>query len=212
MDGSLVFNFNNYNDSIAKGLKYVGNNLYLDIIIDDKLFSRIGSSKTFYNIPPGKHWISCILYYESNGDIQKYYTKEYMFDTNDTAVFTLNLYFVTYERGNHGFDFGPGIIPIRDKKDRTQGGCYIATCVYGSYDCPQVWTLRRYRDDRLAQTWYGRMFIRTYYAISPTLVKKFGTKKWFKNIFAPKLNRLVARLNKEGVLNTPYNDNCDNKN
>ena len=26
-------------------------------------------------------------------------------------------------------------------------GCYIATCVYGSYDCPQVWILRRYRDE-----------------------------------------------------------------
>ena len=26
------------------------------------------------------------------------------------------------------------------------GGCYVATCIYGSYDCPQVWTLRRYRD------------------------------------------------------------------
>lgn len=24
--------------------------------------------------------------------------------------------------------------------------CYIATSVYGSYDCPEVWTLRRFRD------------------------------------------------------------------
>ena len=23
----------------------------------------------------------------------------------------------------------------------TKSGCYIATCVYGSYDCPQVWTV-----------------------------------------------------------------------
>ena len=28
-------------------------------------------------------------------------------------------------------------------------GCYVATAVYGSYDCPEVWTLRRYRDDTL---------------------------------------------------------------
>ncbi|NLX93020.1 MAG: hypothetical protein GXZ02_03995, partial [Clostridiales bacterium] len=39
------------------------------------------------------------------------------------------------------------------------GGCYVATAVYGSYDCPQVWTLRRYRDYTLAETWYGRAFI-----------------------------------------------------
>ncbi|MDO5478959.1 MAG: CFI-box-CTERM domain-containing protein [Clostridia bacterium] len=54
------------------------------------------------------------------------------------------------------------------------GGCYVATAVYGSYDCPEVWTLRRFRDDTLAKTWYGRMFIRVYYAVSPTLVKWFG--------------------------------------
>ena len=29
----------------------------------------------------------------------------------------------------------------------SSGGCYIATCVYGSYDCPEVWTLRRFRVD-----------------------------------------------------------------
>lgn len=35
------------------------------------------------------------------------------------------------------------------------GGCYVATAVYGSYDCPQVWTLRRFRDNTLAATWYS---------------------------------------------------------
>ena len=28
-------------------------------------------------------------------------------------------------------------------------------CIYGSYDCPEVWTLRRYRDKFLSETWYG---------------------------------------------------------
>ena len=65
------------------------------------------------------------------------------------------------------------------KRPTAKKGCYIATCVYGSYDCPQVWTLRRYRDNTLGSTWYGRTFIRTYYAISPTLVKWFGKTKWF---------------------------------
>lgn len=34
----------------------------------------------------------------------------------------------------------------------SEEGCYVATCVYGSYDCPQVWTLRRYRDYKLAES------------------------------------------------------------
>ena len=87
-----------------------------------------------------------------------------------------------------------------------KGGCYVATCVYGSYDCPQVWTLRRYRDNSLASTWYGRLFIRLYYATSPTIVKYFGDTKWFKKIFKSKLDKMVKRLNEEGYSSTPYDD------
>ena len=86
------------------------------------------------------------------------------------------------------------------------GGCYVATAVYGSYDCPQVWTLRRYRDYTLAETWYGRAFIRTYYALSPTLVKWFGHTEWFKKMWKGKLDRMVSSLNAEGVKDTPYED------
>lgn len=85
-------------------------------------------------------------------------------------------------------------------------GCYVATAVYGSYNCPQVWTLRRFRDYTLAETWYGRAFIRTYYAISPTLVKWFGHTEWFKKMWKGRLDRMVANLNAEGVEDTPYED------
>lgn len=88
----------------------------------------------------------------------------------------------------------------------SSGGCYVATAVYGSYDCPQVWTLRRYRDYTLAETWYGRAFIRTYYAISPTLVKWFGHTDWFKNMWRGKLDRMVSDLQSKGVESTPYED------
>ena len=87
-----------------------------------------------------------------------------------------------------------------------KGGCYVATAVYGSYNCPQVWTLRRFRDYTLAETWYGRAFIRAYYAISPTLVKWFGHTEWFKKMWKGKLDHMVANLNAEGVEDTPYVD------
>ena len=54
------------------------------------------------------------------------------------------------------------------------GGCYVATAVYGSYDCPSVWILRRFRDNDLANSIFGRVFIHAYYAISPSLVRMFG--------------------------------------
>ena len=88
------------------------------------------------------------------------------------------------------------------KKD----GCYIATAVYGSYDCPEVWTLRRFRDYKLKQTALGRTFVRCYYTISPTLVKWFGGIDWLKHLVRHPLDRLVTSLKAEGVKDTPYND------
>lgn len=85
-------------------------------------------------------------------------------------------------------------------------GCYVATAVYGSYDCPQVWTLRRFRDDTLAQSIAGRCFIRLYYAVSPTMVKVFGEARWFNRLCKPALDRMVDKLNRNGVKNTPYED------
>ena len=85
-------------------------------------------------------------------------------------------------------------------------GCYVATAVYGSYDCPEVWTLRRFRDNTLDATWYGRMFIKIYYAISPTFVKYFGNASTFKFIGKSILDRLVNKLYLKGYDNTPYND------
>lgn len=99
-------------------------------------------------------------------------------------------------------DFDPKAFDKANKK----GGCYVATAVYGSYDCPQVWTLRRYRDYTLAQTWYGRLFIMLYYSISPTLVKWFGSTNWFKKMWKGKLDRMVADLQAKGVESTPYQD------
>jgi hypothetical protein len=86
------------------------------------------------------------------------------------------------------------------------GGCYVATAVYGSYDCPEVWTLRRYRDYTLAETWYGRAFIKAYYAISPTLVKWFGHTEWFKTMWRGILDPMVSNLRKQGVESSPYQD------
>ena len=101
---------------------------------------------------------------------------------------------------NYSYQTGPA------KTNSSNGGCYVATCVYGSYDCPQVWTLRRFRDNKLAATWYGRVFIRTYYAISPTLVKYFGHTRWFKKLWKDKLDKMVYKLQEKGFESTYYED------
>ena len=95
---------------------------------------------------------------------------------------------------------------VTNTGNQSNGGCYIATAVYGSYDCPEVWTLRRFRDFTLAGTWYGRAFIKIYYTTSPTLVRWFGKSNWFKQIAIIPLNRLIKHLHNKGVIDSPYND------
>lgn len=102
-------------------------------------------------------------------------------------------------RISYGHTFGK-------KRSKKKSGCYVATCVYGAYDCPQVWVLRRYRDQELDRRWYGKLFIRAYYGISPIVVKLFGNSKWFHSFFRRFLDRKVEHLKKEGFASTPYQD------
>lgn len=108
------------------------------------------------------------------------------------------------ERYNHRRKMG---YDPQKARRMAKSGCYIATSVYGSYDCPEVWTLRRFRDNKLATNLFGRVFIRVYYFISPTLVRLFGKKIWFQNFWKKRLDKFVENLNNEGVSNKPYTDN-----
>lgn len=103
---------------------------------------------------------------------------------------------------------------FRCKKPLTGGnseGCYVATAVYGSYDCPQVWTLRRFRDYKLTQNILGRAFIKFYYATSPTFVCLFKDTKWFNAVFRKLLDKFTGYLIENGYKNTPYADGAGGK-
>ena len=128
-----------------------------------------------------------------------YWTKEYFLDksTKNANIDCIMDYHNKIKEIDPSYT-----IPKRPKA----GGCYVATCVYGSYDCPEVWTLRRYRDMKLAQSWHGRAFVHIYYAISPTIVKVFGERKWFKAVWKQYLDCKVKRLQMKGFESSPYND------
>ena len=88
-----------------------------------------------------------------------------------------------------------------EKRENTvtkKKGCYVATAVYGTYDCPEVWVLRRFRDNFLQDHWLGRRFIDVYYATSPKVVELFGKKKWFNRFFKISLDKFVSCLQKNG--------------
>ena len=73
-------------------------------------------------------------------------------------------------------------------------GCYIATMAYGDYNHPKVMVLRRYRDNILAKSTYGRAFIKTYYWLSPKLVKILSNNKRINSIIRCLLDKVVEKL------------------
>ena len=151
------------------------------------------------------------LYYKNSNDVnvQVKFTKEHYLELINKE----NEYLRKIKEIDPTYDyFGEFdvIDPLSSYDDYTSSspssGCYIATAVYGSYDCPEVWTLRRFRDYCLAETWHGRRFIETYYLISPKLVKWFGSTEWFKKMWKNKLDKIVKNLHTKGYESTPYMD------
>ena len=107
-----------------------------------------------------------------------------------------------------GYDEGYETARRNSRRSSTSGsssdGCYIATAVYGSYDCPEVWTLRRFRDEVLRASVLGRLFIRGYYAVSPGLARHLGSKQLFQKPVKMALDSFVSHLKKAGFRDTPY--------
>lgn len=90
---------------------------------------------------------------------------------------------------------------------KQSGGCYVATAVYGSYDCPEVWVLRRYRDRVLSTSRFGRAFIRAYYLVSPGALKVAGPA--IRHLTKGPLDMLVKTLKMRGFSDSTYVDESD---
>jgi hypothetical protein len=78
----------------------------------------------------------------------------------------------------------------------SNSGCYIATMAYGDYDHPQVMILRKFRDEVLDKSEFGKWFIKTYYHYSPKLVKKLKNKKVINSMIRRILNQFIKLIKK----------------
>lgn len=76
--------------------------------------------------------------------------------------------------------------------NKPDGGCYIATAVYGSYDAPEVLMLRRFRDEVLSVNYLGRIFIKIYYKLSPPLARKLEKTKLINKVIRNILNYFIT--------------------
>ena len=82
---------------------------------------------------------------------------------------------------------------LNDVKSKN-GGCYIATMAYGDYDNPQVLILRKYRDEKLSKSAFGRWFIKTYYHYSPKLVEQLKNSKRTNSAIRSTLNLIIKLI------------------
>lgn len=174
---------------------------YINVIVDGNPACQITKSN-FFRIPKGHHTITLLLNCERKGQAAYVNAWGTNIVVGDSDVhLTVNIYFFN----DNKVEFLEGNVECNLEKSKPDG-CYIATAIYESYDCPPVWTLRRFRDESLGATWHGRTFIRIYYVISPTLVRWFGDRTWFKKLCKRPLDALVRKLEKKGIANTPYKD------
>ena len=83
----------------------------------------------------------------------------------------------------------------KNDSDNKKEGCYIATAVYGNYNHPNVKILRDYRDNVLMRNSFGRVGVKTYYLLSPSLSKYLHKSKRLKYLSMIALSRLISRIN-----------------
>lgn len=147
------------------------------VISREELLKRIRQAKSLYSdcqrLSSGANWVN-----------QQFLVVDYPKRLNELTLFEQNIDKFTNR--------GPG--SLSQSPPKSSGGCYIATAVYGSYDDPSVLVLRRFRDEKLQPSALGRAFIRTYYAISPSLSRHFSSMQWLNRASKRVLDRLVGSL------------------
>lgn len=139
------------------------------------------------------------LGYSSPVDMHEELTDRLVVHTN-----SMNQFMASVNRSNPSF-----LIPASESSSAqppkaSSGGCYVATAVYGSYDCPELWVLRRFRDQRLARSFPGRAFIRSYYTVSPIVLRLMGQHGG--GVFKGWIAALVRALRARGYSDEPYAD------
>ena len=98
----------------------------------------------------------------------------------------------TYMNSSNPFD-----ILAKHKRENNipnDSGCYIATMAYGDYDHPQVIELRKYRDQVLLKNYFGKLFVKIYYSVSPHLVKKLKNQNKINKLITSLLDKLIEKI------------------
>jgi hypothetical protein len=74
--------------------------------------------------------------------------------------------------------------------------CFIATAAYGTPFAEEINVLRRFRDNTLQQSSFGRSFIDFYYLSSPPIARFISSRPHLRKFVRSILNPLVTFLKK----------------
>jgi hypothetical protein len=72
------------------------------------------------------------------------------------------------------------------KVSEGKGRCFVATAAFGSGMSAEVIALRKFRDERLSQSFWGRRLIQLYYFLSPALAHQVAKR--------PRVKRVTQRI------------------
>jgi len=79
-------------------------------------------------------------------------------------------------------------------KATVTSGCFIATAVYGTPFAEEIDVLRKWRDEFLEASYPGRLFIRTYYSLSPPVADNISESDGKRRIVRTALGPIVKVL------------------
>jgi len=73
----------------------------------------------------------------------------------------------------------------------SRGGCFIATAAYGTPLAPEINVLREWRDFKLRKSVGGRMFVKVYYVVSPSIALIIAKSEQLKYLTRKTLTPIV---------------------
>ena len=86
------------------------------------------------------------------------------------------------------------VIKQNPRYNTDEPGCFIATAVYGSNNSPEVKLLRLWRDAVLLKRYFGRIFVKFYYKVSPYIASVIEKNKLLKILFRYVIDRFVRAI------------------
>ncbi len=136
-------------------------------------------SKTFFNeeIP----LIKVLSYYSKNPSFKK------------GQIINFKVKYISGSNNNF-YKVGDFFIFIDyiDDSFKSNSNCFIVTTTMGDLNHPVVVDFRRYRDEVLLNTFFGRVFIDTYYRIGPVLSMVIKNNSFLFNI----LKKVILKIHK----------------